>query len=65
MIAMAASSFSPPEPISICNSMGCRSIWNYGTAQRQRRTRCSSRARTRLEPSSLQLESRSTLGLQQ
>ena len=37
----------------------------YGTAQTQRRTRCSSRARTRLEPSSLQLESRSTLGLQQ
>ena len=37
----------------------------YGTAQRQRRTRCSSRDRTRLEPSSLQLESRSTLGLQQ
>ena len=38
---------------------------SYGTAQKQRRTRCSSRARTRLEPSSLQLESRSTLGLQQ
>ena len=37
----------------------------YGTAIRQRRTRCSSRARTRLEPSSLQLESRSTLDLQQ
>ena len=37
----------------------------YGTAQRQRRTRCSSRACTRLEPSSLQLENRSTLGLQQ
>ena len=37
----------------------------YGTAQRQRRTRCSSRARTRFEPSSLQIESHSTLGLQQ
>ena len=40
-------------------------ISTYGTAQKQRRTRCSSRARTRLEPSSLQLESCSTLGLQQ
>ena len=37
----------------------------YGTALRQRHIRCTSRARTRLEPSSLQLESRSTLGLQQ
>ena len=37
----------------------------YGTALRQRRTRCSSLAHTQLEPSSLQLESRSTLGLQQ
>ena len=40
-------------------------ISTYSTAQKQRRTRCSSRARTRLEPSSLQLESCSTLGLQQ
>ena len=38
---------------------------NYGTAQGQRRTCCSLHAHTRLEPSSLQLESRSTLGLQQ
>ena len=37
----------------------------YGTALRQRHTRCSSRARTRLEPSSLQLEIHSTLVLQQ
>ena len=43
----------------------CIYVHTYGTAQRQRRTHCSSRARTRLEPSSLQLESRSTLGLQQ
>ena len=36
----------------------------YGTALRQRRTRCSLHARTRLEPSSLQIESRSTLSAQ-
>ena len=40
-------------------------ISTYGTAQKQCRTRCSSRTRTRLDPSSLQLESCSTLGLQQ
>ena len=37
----------------------------YGTALRKRHTRRSSCARTSLEPSSLQPESRSTLGLQQ
>ena len=40
-------------------------IFTYGTAQEQRRTRCSSHTRTRLELSGLQLESCSTLGLQQ
>ena len=43
----------------------CMYVCMYGTAQRQRRTHCLSCARTRLKPSSLQLESRSTLGLQQ
>ena len=40
-------------------------LQTYCTALRQRRTRCSLRARTRLESTSLQLESISTLGLQQ